>query len=300
MKKQKKYHGVIVPMVTPVTESGKIDESSVDKLVDSVIRANGFPFILGTTGEIASNTYSNREHLAKHAASSVNGKKTLYAGITDNSIDKTIETGKKYFDYGVNAFVVHLPYFYPLTEDLMLKYYENLAEKLPAPVIIYNIFSVTHMSIPVNLIEKLSRHPNIAGLKDSERDFERVKKLAELFKDDENFSLFIGWTNKSSEALMMGFDGIVPNTANVVPDLFQSLYMAASAGNNEEAEKFQAKAELLSKLVQNNKTMARTIPELKTIMHSLGICEPSVLPPLEALTENEQEILINEYKKLNL
>ena len=300
MKKQKKYHGVIVPMVTPVTESGKIDESSVEKLVDSVISSGGFPFILGTTGEIASNTYENREQLAKKTAGSVNGRKTLYAGITDNSIDKTIETGKKYFDYGVNAFVVHLPYFYPLTEDLMLKYYENLAEKLPAPIIIYNIFSVTHMSIPIGVIEKLSLHPNIAGIKDSERDFERVKKLAELFKDDDNFSLFIGWTNKSSEALLMGFDGIVPNTGNIVPQLFQSLYKEASSDNKEEAEKYQAKAELLSKLVQNNKTMARTIPELKTIMHSQGICEPYVLPPLEPLTKSEQEVLIKEYKSLNL
>ena len=300
MKKQKKYHGVIVPMVTPVTESGKIDESSVEKLVDSVISSGGFPFILGTTGEIASNTYANREQLAKKTADSVSGRKTLYAGITDNSIDKTIETGKKYFDYGVNAFVVHLPYFYPLTEDLMLKYYQNLAEKLPAPIIIYNIFSVTHMSIPINVIEKLSLHPNIAGIKDSERDFERVKKLAELFKDDDNFSLFIGWTNKSSEALLMGFDGIVPNTGNIVPQLFQSLYKEASSDNKEEAEKYQAKAELLSNLVQTNKTMARTIPELKTIMHSLGICEPNVLPPLVPLTKSEQDVLIKEYKSLNL
>lgn len=300
MKNQKKYHGVIVPMVTPVTKTGSIDESSVDRLINFVLNAGGFPFILGTTGEIASNTYENREHLAKHTAAVVNGRKTLYAGITDNSVAKTIETGKKYFDYGVNAFVVHLPFFYPLTEDLMLKYYEKLAEELPAPIIIYNIFSVTHMSIPINVIEKLSAHPNIAGIKDSERDFERIKKLAELFKDEDNFSLFIGWTNKSSEALLMGFDGIVPNTGNIVPDLFHSLYEAASWGNNEEAEKYQAKAELLSNLVQNKKTMARTIPELKTIMNSLGICEPNVLPPLEPLTKSEQEVLTKEYMLLNL
>ncbi len=300
MKNNKKYHGVIVPLVTPVTESGEIDEISVERLINFVLKAEGFPFILGTTGEIALNSYKNREALPKLAAKLVNGKTILYAGITDNSINNTINFAKKYFDYGINVFVVHLPYFFPLTSDLMLKYYETIADNSPAPIVIYNIKSITHMSIPVDVIEKLSTHPNIVGLKDSDRDFDRVEKLAGLFKDRDDFSLFIGWTNKSAEALLLGFDGIVPNTANIVPDLFQSLYKAAVSGNKEEAANYQVKADTLSNLVQNNKTMARTIPELKTLMHSLNICEPNVLPPLVPLTEDESTSLIKEYKRLNL
>ncbi len=47
---KKKYSGVIAPLVTPVTESGQIDEASVERLIDYVIDANNYPFILGTTG----------------------------------------------------------------------------------------------------------------------------------------------------------------------------------------------------------------------------------------------------------
>ena len=300
MRKKKKYSGVIAPLVTPLNEKGEIHESSVEKLINYVINSSNFPFILGTTGEIASNSFFNREHLAKLAAKLVNGKTILYAGITDNCINNTINTAKKYADLGINTFVVHLPYFFPLTNDLMIRYYETIAENSPMPIVIYNIKSVTHMSIPIEVIEKLSEHQNIVGLKDSERDYERVEKLAEKFKNREDFSLFIGWTNKSSQALLLGFDGIIPNTSNIIPSLFQSLYESAFTGNKEEAEKYQTKAEMLSKLVQNNKTMARTIPELKTIMHSLGICEPYVLPPLVPLTNSEQEALIKEYKDLNL
>ena len=300
MRKKKKYSGVIAPLVTPLNKKGEIHESSVEKLINYVINGGNFPFILGTTGEIASNSFFNREHLAKLAAKLVNGKTILYAGITDNCINNTINTAKKYADLGINTFVVHLPYFFPLTNDLMIRYYETIAENSPMPIVIYNIKSVTHMSIPIEVIEKLSEHQNIVGLKDSERDYERVEKLAEKFKNREDFSLFIGWTNKSSQALLLGFDGIIPNTSNIIPSLFQSLYESAFTGNKEEAEKYQTKAEMLSKLVQNNKTMARTIPELKTIMHSLGICEPYVLPPLVSLTNSEQEALIKEYKDLNL
>lgn len=300
MKKQKKYYGVIAPMVTPVTEDGQIHAGSVEKLVDFVINAGNFPFILGTTGEIASNSIANRENLVKLTAKQVNGRKTLYAGITDNCIENTINTAKKYAEWGINVFVVHLPYFFPLTSDLMLKYYETIAEKSPLPIVIYNIMSITHMSIPIDVIEKLSTHPNIVGLKDSERDYDRVEKLATLFKDREDFSLFIGWTNKSSQALLLGFDGIIPNTSNVTPALFQSLYESAFIGDGVQAMKYQDKAEELSKLVQNNKTMVRTIPELKAIMNHLGICTPYVLPPLVHLTKNENEELIKIYKSLDL
>jgi 4-hydroxy-tetrahydrodipicolinate synthase len=300
MKKLKKYHGVIAPLITPVSESGKIDVGSVEKLFDFVQASKNFPFILGTTGEIASNSYSNREHLAQLAGKIVSGKTTLYAGITDNCIENTINTAKKYSDWGIDVFVVHLPFFFQLTNDLMLKYFETIAKYSPKPIMIYNIMSITHMSIPIEVIEKLSHHPNIVGLKDSERDYERVEKLAEKFKDREDFALVIGWTNQASKALLLGFDGIIPNTTNVTPALFQSLYEAAINGDEKEALRFQNRAEGLSRLVQNNKIMIRTIPELKAILNHLNICKPYVLPPLVHLTDKENETLIKEYISLIL
>jgi len=156
------------------------------------------------------------------------------------------------------------------------------------------------MSIPIEVIEKLSTHSNIVGLKDSDRDFQRVEYLAKLFKDREDFSLFIGWTNKSSQALLLGFDGIVPNTANIIPILYKSLYDAAFNGDEKSAEEYQTKADTLANLVQKNKTMTRTIPEIKTIMNHLNICTPYVLPPLTNLTESETKELINNYLSLDL
>lgn len=300
MTLQKKYYGVIAPLITPIDKKGKIDDAAVENLFRYVMKDQNFPFILGTTGEIALNPVANREHLAKLAVKIVNDKTTLYAGITDNCVEATINTAKKYSDYGVDVFVVHLPYFFPLTPDLMMKYYEYVADNSPRPIIIYNIKSITNMSIPVDIIEKLSHHPNIVALKDSERDYERVEKLAEKFKDREDFSLFIGWTNKSSQALLLGFDGIIPNTSNVTPGLFQSLYQAAKKGDEKTAMEFQDKAETLSALVQNNKPMTRTVPEIKAILNHLNICKPYVQMPLVPLTDEENKELINEYSKLNL
>lgn len=300
MRKQKKYHGVIIPMLTPILNSGKIDEESVQKMLNYFLQNDSFPFILGTTGEIASNSFENREIYVKIAVNHLNGRATLYAGISDNCINHSIEISKKYADLGVNVCVAHLPNFFPLTPELMLRHFETLADNSPVPIVIYNIQSITHMTIPVEIIEKLSRHENIVALKDSNRDWERFEKLIDLFKDRDDFSLFIGWTAKSAEALLNGFDGIVPNPGNVTPSLFQSIYLAALKGEREKAEKFQEKADKLIKLVQNNKTMTRTIPELKTLMAHLKICKPYVLPPLKTLEAEEAKILINEFISLDL
>ena len=297
---KKKYFGVVAPLVTPINSSGTIDNASVERLITHVIDANNYPFILGTTGEIASVSQKNKEQLAQVAVKVANRKKTLLAGITDNCIENTIYTAKIFSEIGVDIFVVHLPYFLPIGDDQMLRYFENIANNSPRPIMIYNIVSITHMSIPINVIEKLSYHPNIIGLKDSEKDWDRHQRMAKLFKDREDFVLFIGWTNKSSESIAIGFDGIIPNTANIVPQLFESLYEAASSGNTDRALMLQEKSEKLSDLVQNNKSMTRTIPELKAIMDHLNICDPYVFPPLESLKKSESEQLFHKFNKLNI
>jgi len=300
MKQKKKFHGVIVPMVTPFTESGEIDTNSVNKIVDFVINAGAFPFVLGTTGEIASISYKKRFELVKLAAQYINDRTTFYAGITDNCIDNTLKSAEDFANIGVDVLVVHLPYFFPLDNNLMKRYFEIIANSSPLPIILYNIVSITHMSLPLEIADELSHHPNIVGLKDSERDWERMKELAKLFRERDDFSIFIGWTNKSCEALEIGFDGIIPNTGNITPSLFKSLYDHVIRGEDEFAIQLQNKAESLSKLVQNNKTMAQTIPELKTIMNYMNLCDPYVLPPLAHLDSRNREILFSEFTTLDV
>ena len=85
--------------------------------------------------------------------------------------------------------MAHLPSYYPLTTDHMITHYEMLADRSSLPIMIYNILSTTHMSIPLDVIEKLSHHPNIIGMKDSERDLDRMKQSAKMFSNRKDFSI---------------------------------------------------------------------------------------------------------------
>jgi dihydrodipicolinate synthase/N-acetylneuraminate lyase len=300
MSNEKKYRGVIVPMVSVLTESLEIDYRSIDKYINFIVDTGTYPFVLGTTGEIASLTHAKKYSFIREVSRCLAGRSLLYAGITDNCIEYSIKAANDYAELGVNVLVAHLPYFYPLDNKLIERYFKKLASISPLPIIIYNIVSITHISIPIDIIDELSGHPNIVGLKDSERNWSRMEKLAERFEGRDDFSLFIGWTNKSYEALKIGFDGIIPNTGNIVPSLFRSLYDAVRHGHDVEAIDIQRKTERLSELVQNDKTMTRTIPELKSIMSRLNLCQPYVLPPLEMLSDSEASDLFDAFIGLNL
>lgn len=300
MKTQKKYHGVVIPMVTPFTEHGKLDEGAAIKLLEKVMEGGTFPFILGTTGESASITFETRLKLVKKVADYVKQRTVVYAGISDNCLENCLTLAQQFYDLGINVFVVHLPSYFPLKPNMMLRYYETLAEHCPGEIMIYNIKSTTHMSIPLDIIEKLSYHPKIVGLKDSERDLERLKRSVEMFSDRQDFSLLCGWTAQSANTLLMGFDGIVPSTGNLIPKKFSDLYESVLRGDQATANKLQAEIDPIADLHQKDMLGSEMIAGLKVMLNEMGLCEPWVLPPLTRLNPEKENQIKNEMKLLRL
>lgn len=300
MKTEKKYHGVVIPMVTPFTETGKLDEAAAIKLIELIVSGGTFPFILGTTGESASINFETRINLVKRATEHVGQRTTIYAGISDNCLENSLNLAQKFYDLGIKVFVVHLPSYFPLRPDMMLRYYETLAERCPGEIMIYNIKSTTHMSIPLDIIEKLSHHPKIVGLKDSERDLERLKRLVEMFSDRQDFSLLCGWTAQSANTLIMGFDGIVPSTGNLIPKKFSNLFDAVIHGDRTTANRLQAEIDPIADLHQKDMLGSEMIAGLKVMMNEMGLCESWVLPPLTRLNPEKEHQIKNEMKLLKL
>ena len=294
----KKYHGVVIPMVTPFTRSGELDIKSAKKLVNHVIEADTFPFILGTTGECMSMPMEMRLEFVQHVAGEAGGRTTLYAGISDNSLSNSILAAKNFSDWGVQVFVCHVPSYYPMSETHILNYFEKIADNSPCPVMIYNIPSTTHVSIPMHIIKQLSAHPNICGLKDSERSLDRMQQIADMFSDKSDFSIMSGWTSQSANALLSGFDGIVPSTGNFVPKMFSELYSAVIRKDKAAALELQRKIDPIADAHQKDKKLYEFVPLLKVMLNEIGLAGTSVLPPLTELSENDVSQFRDNIKRL--
>ena len=278
-------------MVTPFNHDGTVDVAAGCRLVEYLLEHHVHPFILGTTGESACMSHAQRIQFSKALSKCVDGRTLLYAGIADNCLENSLTAAKEYADLGVDVVVAHLPGYYPITEYNMLSYYEILAEKSPIPLMIYNITATTNLSIPLDIVETLSHHDNVVGLKDSERDKERMNKAISSWKDRKDFSLFYGWGAQCTDSLLNGADGIVPSTGNLVPDMYHDLYNAAVAGDRETAYVLQEKTDLISKVYQENRVLSQSLAALKILLGEYDLCKPYVLPPLFTLDEKaEQEI----------
>jgi 4-hydroxy-tetrahydrodipicolinate synthase len=294
----KKFSGVIVPAVTPLTKALQIDDAAVGKIFGQFYKHNISPFILGTTGESASLSVDLKEQYVKAAAKHKKAGTVLYAGISSNVVSESIAFAKFCADHTVDAVAATLPSYYVLTETQMKQYFETLADASPLPVIIYNIPATTHMSIPLQLIDELSHHPNIIATKDSERSDERLARSLALWKDREDFGHFLGWAAKSAEALIGGSDGLIPSTGNLVPEIYEEMLQAVATGDHAKAFDMQKLSDVYGNLYQGGKTLGESLWALKALMQQNGICEDVVMPPLQSLGEVEKQKLIQLYVEI--
>jgi dihydrodipicolinate synthase/N-acetylneuraminate lyase len=288
MKKEKKVCGVVVPMITPFDGQGRIDTKAVEAIIDSLVKAEVAPFIIGTTGEASSIVMSEKREFVKIALNAAGHKAKVYAGISSNCFNESVDMAKEFFDLGIYAAVANLPSYYSLTEYQMLSYFEHLAEAVPGPLVIYNIQATTHMSIPLEVVEKLSHHPNIYGLKDSEKSIPRQQQAAEMFKDREDFSHLLGWAAYSAQCMLNGSDGFVPSTGNFVPKMFKDLYDAGLRNDAERAFKLQKETDEIAAVYQKDKTLGQSLAALKTMMNEINLCLTTMLPPLTTLQPDEE------------
>ena len=291
MKIQKKYGGVVVPMVTPFTEERKVDPVGVTKLVKHLIGSKAIPFIIGTTGESTSIPAAEKVKLVKETVKATNRRTLLYAGISGTCLEESVADAKNYHDLGVDVVVSTMPYYYPADENQMLAYFEELANRIPCPLIIYNIPATTHLSIPIDTVNKLSMHENIVGFKDSEKGIERIDAATTLWKNRLDFSYLLGWALQSAYAVKLGADGIVPSTGNIAPAVYKAIMDAAENGQEDLICLAQQKAEHISKFYQEGRTLSHSLSALKAMLSGYGLCGPQMLPPLYRLGVSQEKLI---------
>jgi len=298
------YGGVVVPMVSPLTSDNKIDVESVVKLLKSFLSYGVKPFVLGTTGEAPSLSRELRRDLVEISANFINKKEILFAGISNTSFCDSLEDAQLFSELGADVLVATPPPYYPIKDKELINYFELLADSISLPLMIYNMPSTTNISIPMDVIEILSKHSNIIGLKDSERDVDRIKFASEKWKLSDDFVFLTGWAASSSWALEAGAGGIVPSTANLTPDLYQELFDFSQKNDFKKSEELQKLVDDISLLYQKDRILSESLPALKALLSLKDLCRLDVALPFMRMDKAEEEEYLSkmkiELKKLNV
>lgn len=294
------HRGVVVPMITPLKADGSIDEAAVGRLVDRLASQNIGVFVLGTTGETASIALSERYRVVEAATRAASERVPVYAGIADNCLGQSVASAARYLNLGVDAVVAHLPCYYPLTPEEMFGYYERLHHEIQGNLLVYNIPQTTGMSLPLDVIERLAPLSRIVGLKDSERCMERAEETARRLGGRPDFTLFMGSAVLSLRARRLGFQGLVPSSGNFAPELWRQFMDATVEGNWSIAENLQEILDKLGMVFQGGRSLGQSIAALKAGLHQQEICEPHMLPPLNALSPEEAALIHEQLNELGI
>ncbi len=282
----------IVPLMTPVTAGGRLDEAALARLVNHIIDGGcqGL-MVCGTTGEFASMSVAQRVRTVQLALAAARGRALVFGGIGDTSLENALALSQAFLAAGADAVVANLPSYYPLTPEMMERYFTQLADQVGGPLYLYNIPQTTRLSIPLDVIERLSRHPRIAGIKDSEPDTARQEQLCRMFAGREDFSVFCGTVPFTAKAMRAGADGFVPSGGNLAPRAARDLMDQLVGGDLAAGDAAQLRIDAINAIYQKGRTITQSLAALKGALELAGLCGRHMLSPNLPVTDAELEAM---------
>ncbi len=300
MIQAKKYSGTVVPVVTPFTTTGMVDEPAFEALVEAQI-AGGVEgiFVLGTTGEGAHIPRDHRRRLVELVVRHAAQRTRVFAGLGDVRSGEPGEA-EGFFQAGVDAVVAHPPIVDRVPVEGLQAWYETLLNGLTGPLLLYNMPMTTGLSIPLDAVENLLGHPRLAGIKDSENNPKRLAELLRRFGGKPDFAVFVGVGALMEAGLKLGADGIVPSVGNLIPEICQQMCAAAHHGDWLRTEQLYQRMNAVSSLYQKGRNLNESLAALKAAMHCRGVCSPQVLPPLRKVSAVELEKIRGQMQELQL
>jgi 4-hydroxy-tetrahydrodipicolinate synthase len=299
--KNQVVRGIIPPMVTPLlSDNVSLDSNGVKQLVEHLIagRVHGI-FILGTTGESTSLSYATRKQLIVETCKIVNNRIPVFVGITDTSIEESVQLADVAKSSGAAAVVAAPPYYYGLGQEELFQYYWKLADQLSLPLFLYNMPSHTKINIDVKTVVRLSEHSNIIGLKDSSANGVYFQSLIHVVKAKPHFSLLVGPEEMIAEVVLMGGHGGVNGGANLFPELYVALYNAALSRDFERIAELQHLVmEISTKVYTLGSYGSSYLKGVKGALSALGIIESNLAMPFNAFEEKEMLQVIATIKSI--
>ncbi|MBD8755717.1 4-hydroxy-tetrahydrodipicolinate synthase [Pseudomonas coleopterorum] len=278
--------GSMVALVTPMDAQGRLDWDSLSKLVDFHLQEGTHAIVaVGTTGESATLDYEEHIKVIEHVVKQVNGRIPVIAGTGANSTREAVELTRNAKGAGADACLLVTPYYNKPTQEGLYQHFKHVAETVDIPQILYNVPGRTACDMLADTVVRLSKVPNIIGIKEATGNLERAKDI--ISRVDSDFLVLSGDDPTAVELILLGGKGNISVTANVAPRAMADLCNAALNGKAELARAINDK---LMPLHKNLFLEANPIP-VKWALHEMGLMPEGIRLPLTWLSATCHEPL---------
>lgn len=232
--------GTITALVTPFGKDGAVDYGALKAIVEEQV-ASGIEGIcsVGTTGE--SPTLSHEEHhkVIEKTIEYAGGKCKIIAGTGANSTREAISLTKAALAMGgSDACLQVTPYYNKPNAEGLYRHFATVAD-LGLPVVLYNVPGRAGKEIPLEVVARLAKHPNIVAIKEAAGSVNRVSAIKSLVGDE--LTVLSGDDTLALPMISVGAAGVISVASNVIPKAMGDMIRLALAGNFTDARELHFK-----------------------------------------------------------
>jgi 4-hydroxy-tetrahydrodipicolinate synthase len=223
------FSGTLTALVTPF-RAGEVDHRALEALVEEQIGAGIHGLVpCGSTGEAATLTHEEHVQVVQAVVRVARGRVPVVAGTGSNSTAEAIRLTHGAEEAGADAALLISPYYNKPTQEGIYRHYVAVAEATKLPLIVYNIPGRTASNITAETMGRLSRVPNIVGVKEASGSLAHVIDVIQATGPD--FAVYAGDDVLTLPIMAAGGKGVISVTANVAPAPFAELSRALLEGD---------------------------------------------------------------------
>jgi 4-hydroxy-tetrahydrodipicolinate synthase len=227
------FRGSIPALATPFRDEA-FDEAAYRDFVEWQIGEGSHGLVpVGTTGESATLTAEEHYRVVEVCVEQTKGRVPVIAGCGSNDTASALRNIRAAAERGADAALVVLPYYNRPNQEGLFAHFEALSAATPIPIIVYNVPGRTVTDILPETLGRVSKLPNISGIKDASGNLARVSAHRQLCGED--FVQLSGNDDMSLGFNAMGGVGAISVTANVAPRLCADFHQACLDGRWGEA-----------------------------------------------------------------
>jgi len=288
---KERYGKILVPMVTPFSESQEVDIRLAKNLMDYLISSGNADSIVisGTTGEFHTMTFDERVNLLKAAIEHAAGRIPLIAGIGCASTVESIALARKAEELGYDTIMIVAPFYTKPNQIELYQHFKEVSASVRSNIMLYNIPIFTGVNIDPDTVAELARIDNIVAIKE-EAELNPKQMTAYLNATPEDFILYNGDDTMILECYAQGgadrIGGVISGASHVLGGYIREMINDFLAGKIQDTAMKQRKLYPVLKIMgQNNRT--NPVALWKEALKLIGIDAGIPRGPLSRGTEEE-------------
>lgn len=293
-----RMRGVVIPMVTPFTDSDEIDVESLHRQVDHLVEGgmNGL-YPCGSMGEMMYMSVAERKLVAEETMKRAAGRIPVFVMAGANTLRDSVELARHAADIGASGIGVVTPSYYPLSERSLAEYFISVARSVPEDFSVY-LYGIPQFAVN-DITPALAAHvaaecKNIVGVKYSYPDFNRMQEFLTI--NGGRFSVLSGVEPMFQALCQVGGEGVISGNAQVLCAHYRALWAAIESGDVARATQLQRRTNELNAVIAGQSAIAH----LKALLRREGVfATANVRAPMNRLTPEEEQALFDRLDALD-